>query len=192
MKDDSKECHSLFAHVYTGMVMPSESIFNYSNGKSASDYSDSSFEPLFIDEVDPAKLANATAECGGASASQACIFDYIATGNKALAQQSGQTDAHSNQTNAALGKCRLCKSMVEQSLTMGVLQNPTNNSTYCAITLLLLSHLHRVKVTLSNLYFKISGWICMLFLISNHINKNRPLYVRDFFSDLYTILIRFE
>ena len=87
----------------SGIVTPNESIFSYYPGKSANDYTYPEFEPLFMDEVDPEVLANATTECGGASASQACIFDFIATGDKLLAEQSGQTDANSNQTSAVLG-----------------------------------------------------------------------------------------
>ena len=86
------------------MVTPNESIFYYEPGKSASDYALPEFEPFFLDEVDSETLANATIECGGASASQACIFDFLATGDISLAEQSGQIDAQSNETNAMLGR----------------------------------------------------------------------------------------
>ena len=74
------------------MITASSSIFNYSTGKSATDYVHPNFEPIFIDELDPGLVANATAQCGGASASQACIFDLLATGDQELADESGQSD----------------------------------------------------------------------------------------------------
>lgn len=42
--------------------------------------------------------------CGGASASQACIFDFLATGDKALAESSGSEQATSESENAAAGE----------------------------------------------------------------------------------------
>ncbi|KAK3103621.1 hypothetical protein FSP39_020595 [Pinctada imbricata] len=85
------------------LIEPSDSLFTYPPGKSAGDYVDTAFEPLFVDEVDPQTLANATAQCGGASvASQACIFDFLATNDTALAQESGQTDTQGNAQIASL------------------------------------------------------------------------------------------
>ncbi|KAK3100523.1 hypothetical protein FSP39_021282 [Pinctada imbricata] len=73
-------------------ITEQESLFNYTPGMSAADFQHPNFEPLFVDEVDPEKVANATTQCGGASASQACIFDLLATGDQALADASGQSE----------------------------------------------------------------------------------------------------
>lgn len=90
---------------FVGLIDPSDSLFIYTSGKSSSDYINTDFVPLFVDEVDQQLLTNATAECGGESmASQACIFDFLATGNKVLAQQSGQNDAQGNAQRASLCK----------------------------------------------------------------------------------------
>eukprot|EP00105_Crassostrea_gigas_P042845 XP_019926993.1 PREDICTED: uncharacterized protein LOC105338278 [Crassostrea gigas] len=68
------------------------SIFHYVSGLSHRDHSHPDFVPFFVDEY-PEEQRNASrAACGGDSASQACIFDYLATGDKQLALSSGNTD----------------------------------------------------------------------------------------------------
>ena len=91
-------------HSFTGNISSSESIFNYTPGRSASDYIHADFEPIFVDEMDPGLVANATAECGGASASQACIFDFLATGDQELAAQSGSTEAQGDSDQTLICK----------------------------------------------------------------------------------------
>ena len=56
-------------HSFTGNISSSESILNYMPGRSAADYAHADFEPIFIDKMHSGLVANATAECGGASVS---------------------------------------------------------------------------------------------------------------------------
>ncbi|XP_048727710.2 uncharacterized protein LOC125645867 [Ostrea edulis] len=78
-------------------VNETTSIFHYGSGLSHRDYSHPEFVPFFVDEY-PEDQRNASREaCGGDSASQACIFDYLATGDKALALSSGNTDTSNKQ-----------------------------------------------------------------------------------------------
>ncbi|XP_048727704.2 mucin-4-like isoform X2 [Ostrea edulis] len=79
------------------VVNETTSIFHYGSGLSHRDYSHPEFVPFFVDEY-PEDQRNASREaCGGDSASQACIFDYLATGDKALALSSGNTDTSNKQ-----------------------------------------------------------------------------------------------
>ncbi|XP_062579994.1 protein eyes shut homolog, partial [Saccostrea cucullata] len=65
-----------------------ESIFHYDKGLTNKDFSHPEFEPLFLDETNEEALENAKKKCG-VNPSQACIFDYLATGDIALAGSSG-------------------------------------------------------------------------------------------------------
>lgn len=56
----------------------------------ASDFRHDDFVPIFADEASAAKRANATAICGGPT-KLACIYDYLATDNKQLAQATAGT-----------------------------------------------------------------------------------------------------
>lgn len=87
----------------TGAVNETTSIFHYGSGLSHRDYSHPEFVPFFVDEY-PEDQRNASREaCGGDSASQACIFDYLATGDKALALSSGNTDTSNKQDLVNIG-----------------------------------------------------------------------------------------
>lgn len=82
----------------------STSLFHYDIGYSHRDFSHPDFVPFFIDEFSE-EIRNASIDaCGGASASQACIFDFLATGDKALAESSGSEQATSESENAAAGE----------------------------------------------------------------------------------------
>ncbi|XP_062615400.1 fibrillin-1-like [Saccostrea cucullata] len=74
-------------------VNESTSIFHYGSGLSHTDYSHPDFVPFFVDEYPEDQRSAAREACGGELASQACIFDYLATGDKALALSSGNTDS---------------------------------------------------------------------------------------------------
>ncbi|XP_052712057.1 uncharacterized protein LOC128186279 isoform X3 [Crassostrea angulata] len=69
-----------------------DSLFYYEKGLSYQNYSHLEFQPLFLDEVDRIKLDDAKTKCGS-NISQACIFDYLATGDIALAESSGLEEA---------------------------------------------------------------------------------------------------
>lgn len=72
--------------------MSEESLFYYEKGLSYQNFSHPEFQPIFLDEVDKDKLDIAKEQCGS-NPSQACIFDYLATGDIALAQSSGKEEA---------------------------------------------------------------------------------------------------
>uniref|UniRef100_A0A8W8NDF3 Fibrillin-1 n=1 Tax=Magallana gigas TaxID=29159 RepID=A0A8W8NDF3_MAGGI len=82
-------------------VNESTSLFHYDIGYSHRDFSHPDFVPFFIDEFSEEKRNASIDACGGASASQACIFDFLATGDKALAESSGSEQATSESENAA-------------------------------------------------------------------------------------------
>lgn len=69
-----------------------ESLFYYEKGLSYQNFSHPEFQPIFLDEVDNDKLDIAKEQCGS-NPSQACIFDFLATGDIALAQSSGKEEA---------------------------------------------------------------------------------------------------
>lgn len=72
--------------------MNEDSFFYYEKGLSYQNFSHPEFQPIFLDEVDKDKLDIAKERCGS-NPSQACIFDYLATGDIALAQSSGKEEA---------------------------------------------------------------------------------------------------
>ncbi|XP_062609553.1 uncharacterized protein LOC134271352 [Saccostrea cucullata] len=69
-------------------LVDEESIFHYDKGLTNKNFSHPEFEPLFLDEISEEALENAKKKCG-VNPSQACIFDYLATGDIALAESSG-------------------------------------------------------------------------------------------------------
>ncbi|XP_065942268.1 uncharacterized protein [Magallana gigas] len=73
-------------------LVSEESLFYYEKGLSYQNFSHPEFQPIFLDEVDKDKLDIAKEQCGS-NPSQACIFDYLATGDIALAQSSGKEEA---------------------------------------------------------------------------------------------------
>jgi hypothetical protein len=60
--------------------------------------------PLFIDEFPEEKVNQSREVCGGANATQACIFDFLATEDRSLAQSSGSEAEASAADTASLGK----------------------------------------------------------------------------------------
>nr|XP_022292249.1 mucin-4-like isoform X6 [Crassostrea virginica] len=82
-------------------VNESTSLFHYDIGYSHQEFSHPDFVPFFIDEFSEEKRNASIDACGGASASQACIFDFLATGDRALAASSGSEQATSDSENAA-------------------------------------------------------------------------------------------
>ncbi|KAK3088019.1 hypothetical protein FSP39_013547 [Pinctada imbricata] len=77
----------------SGSVNSSTSLFKYPIGKSHSDFAHPSFVPFYVDEFPEEDQQEAKTTCGGNTASQACIFDYLATRDSALASESGATDS---------------------------------------------------------------------------------------------------
>lgn len=83
--------------------MNNKSLFHYEKGLSYLHYSHPDFEPIFLDEVDRESLENAKAKCGYNS-SQACIFDFLATGDIALAESSGTEEAAAQSDMKIIGE----------------------------------------------------------------------------------------
>ncbi|XP_055859998.1 uncharacterized protein LOC106058961 isoform X2 [Biomphalaria glabrata] len=64
------------------VVTQSNSVFLYRPGENTSTYQHSDFEPMYKDEASAAQLAEAKTLCGDTN--DACIFDYLATGDRAF------------------------------------------------------------------------------------------------------------
>ncbi|XP_061188876.1 mucin-like protein [Saccostrea echinata] len=71
-----------------------KSIFNYNEGLGHENFSHPEFEPLFMDEVDEEQIDSAKEICGP-NPSQACIFDFLATGDISIAMSSAMEEAKS-------------------------------------------------------------------------------------------------
>lgn len=89
--------------IFTGSIDSDTSYFHYDTGLSHANYTHPEFVPFYIDEQPQDKVNRSREVCGGASASQACIFDYLATGDESLAKSSGDDAATSASDTASLG-----------------------------------------------------------------------------------------
>ncbi|XP_055997755.1 uncharacterized protein LOC125645868 isoform X2 [Ostrea edulis] len=67
------------------------SIFHYGTGLTFTNFSHPGFEPVFLDEVEEDILNGAKEKCGP-NPSQSCIFDFLATGDIALASSSAKEE----------------------------------------------------------------------------------------------------
>ncbi|XP_059152070.1 uncharacterized protein LOC131938174 [Physella acuta] len=65
------------------VVTTATSVFSYKEGESTSSYQHPEFIPMFRDEADPAEVDKAKEICGD---NDACIFDFMATGDVAFAE----------------------------------------------------------------------------------------------------------
>ena len=59
------------------------SLFQYRIGKNYSNYENTSFIPLFLEDFNTTELADAQQVCG--SNNDACMFDYLATQSQDIA-----------------------------------------------------------------------------------------------------------
>ncbi|XP_071101749.1 fibrillin-1-like [Haliotis cracherodii] len=76
----------------TWQINFTESLFVYPPRKNASDYYHPDFEPLYYDEASEADRNASIAACGGDEKNLPCIFDFLATGDQAVADSTKQTD----------------------------------------------------------------------------------------------------
>lgn len=89
--------------------MNENSLFHYDKDLTYHNYTHLDFEPIFLDELDQNKLEDAKKQCGP-NPSQACIFDYLATGDIALAESSGTEEASAQSDKQIIGKeCNTAK-----------------------------------------------------------------------------------
>lgn len=89
--------------IFTGSIDSDTSHFHYDTGLSHANFTHPEFVPFYIDEQPQDKVNRSREVCGGASASQACIFDYLATGDESLAKSSGDDAETSARDTATLG-----------------------------------------------------------------------------------------
>lgn len=82
--------------------MNENSLFYYEKGLSYQNFTHPEFQPIFLDEVDENKSENAQKICGS-NPSKACIFDYLATGDIALAESSGIEEASAQSDITIIG-----------------------------------------------------------------------------------------
>ncbi|KAL8617491.1 hypothetical protein ACOMHN_062702 [Nucella lapillus] len=74
----------LLGYGKTWAVTDDNSLFVYEGGWGTSQYTNDSFQPLFLSEIPNHKLAEAQKVCGGV-ADLSCIYDFVATDDKDLA-----------------------------------------------------------------------------------------------------------
>lgn len=92
---------NLYKYILIGSV-GNESLFQYGDELSYLNYSHPEFVPMFTDEVDTGRLEEAKMKCES-NASKACIADYLATGDIALAKVSGNKEHDSKSDIATIG-----------------------------------------------------------------------------------------
>ncbi|GAB1608679.1 hypothetical protein Ahia01_001152300, partial [Argonauta hians] len=84
-------------YIYYNFGLPwaiNSSIFKYQKGFSAKDFTDTSFKPLFIDKTSE-QYKKALTVCSADN--NACIYDYIATGDESIAKSSGSVQQEANE-----------------------------------------------------------------------------------------------
>jgi len=86
------------------MTTTDESIFRYDDGITHDSFIFADFTPRFLDEQDAAALAEANTICNNV---QSCVFDYFATGNRALAEASANTAETSETVASQISKYEL-------------------------------------------------------------------------------------
>ncbi|GFS21360.1 fibrillin-1, partial [Elysia marginata] len=69
-------------------ISQEQSLFSYGTGQNTTTFTNTSFTPLFLDEVAQSLRTEAEGVCASTT-NLPCIFDYIATRNTALAQSTG-------------------------------------------------------------------------------------------------------
>ncbi|XP_053376387.1 uncharacterized protein LOC123533517 isoform X2 [Mercenaria mercenaria] len=82
-------------------INPDNSAFIYDEGKSHSNYHNNSYVPRFLDEADPVKRAEAEKSCNG-SHNIECVFDFVFTEKKEIADQTNIIRAQSDSTRSEL------------------------------------------------------------------------------------------
>lgn len=83
-----------------GSVTPDTSLFNY-HQNNFNDYNLPDFVPMFADELPSDVLAKGDEICGD---NQACLFDFAATHNKALAKGTRVVDIDADAVRAVMRK----------------------------------------------------------------------------------------
>lgn len=79
---NKKKCKYL---LFAGRIDCNESIFYYRAGEDCSMYQNTSFTPMFLEDFNSTRLAEANKTCKG---ERGCLFDFLITGNQAIADNS--------------------------------------------------------------------------------------------------------
>ncbi|XP_062579175.1 uncharacterized protein LOC134241103 [Saccostrea cucullata] len=87
-ENETKTERLIFNNFGQKWSVENRSLFQYDDGLTFKNFSHPEFVPIFTDEVDNARKQEAEKKCGP-KPSQACIFDYLATGDISLAESSG-------------------------------------------------------------------------------------------------------
>ncbi|XP_070175147.1 uncharacterized protein [Littorina saxatilis] len=82
-------------------ITADNSIMRYETRESTADFANPEFVPIFLDEQPADVKQEAETLCGGAD-KLACIYDFVATGNKAFALNTQQTDVSAVAVRAEL------------------------------------------------------------------------------------------
>ena len=90
-----------------GALTDNTTLFTYADGLNTAFYTNNSFVPIFLSEVNATLRAEAENTCGGTE-DIGCIFDYIATGNAALAVGTKKSSEEAQLNKAVASKSALC------------------------------------------------------------------------------------
>ncbi|XP_052803968.1 uncharacterized protein LOC128234050 isoform X2 [Mya arenaria] len=86
---DTSESNIFQAFGQTWMTTEAESIFKYDEGFTHRNFSHPEFTPQFLEEANQTKIQEANTTCNG---NIQCIFDFVFTGDRQLALQTGSTE----------------------------------------------------------------------------------------------------
>ncbi|XP_052806502.1 mucin-4-like [Mya arenaria] len=86
---DTSESNIFRAFGQTWMTTEAESIFKYDEGITHNDFSHPEFTPQFLEEANQTMVQEANTTCNG---NIQCIFDFVFTGDRQLALQTGSTE----------------------------------------------------------------------------------------------------
>ncbi|KAK6180960.1 hypothetical protein SNE40_008919 [Patella caerulea] len=80
------------------LITPSESVFQYDTRKGPTDFSFPGFVPIFLENQTEAVKNESYSVCGG-STNLPCIYDFIATGNRAVALETRNFSSEADRIN---------------------------------------------------------------------------------------------
>ncbi|WAR27354.1 MLP-like protein [Mya arenaria] len=131
---------------FYGAVNERTTVFLYEDGKDHDNFHNSSYVPLFLDEIDNVTMALAIEACSGTSSTE-CIYDFALTLNPAIAadtvdrrkqfdQDQEEIDEviptvdGCNVVNVTLGGNVTCTVNVDDNIDIQILENNTYNATF--------------------------------------------------------------
>ncbi|XP_052784322.1 uncharacterized protein LOC128220099 isoform X2 [Mya arenaria] len=144
--NSSSSEREIFFYGQTWAVNERTTVFLYEDGKDHDNFHNSSYVPLFLDEIDNVTMALAIEACSGTSSTE-CIYDFALTLNPAIAadtvdrrkqfdQDQEEIDEviptvdGCNVVNVTLGGNVTCTVNVDDNIDIQILENNTYNATF--------------------------------------------------------------